>query len=94
MKKTFKKYLNRSRSFFSEPANLILTIFLCIFLVTTILPLVAIIFESFTVHKQESIFYGKPTGSFTIAGWDSLLFTSDYDYSIKYFYKPSKNTTY
>lgn len=92
MKKTFKKYLNRSRSFFSEPANLILTIFLCIFLVTTILPLVAIIFESFTVHKQESIFYGKPTGSFTIAGWDSLLFTSDYDYSIKYFYKPLGNS--
>ncbi len=92
MKKTFKKYLNRSRSFFSEPANLILTIFLCIFLVTTILPLVAIIFESFTVHKQESIFYGKPTGSFTIAGWDSLLFTSDYDYSIKYFYKPLENS--
>lgn len=92
MKKTFKKYLNRSRSFFSEPANLILTIFLCIFLVTTILPLVAIILESFTVHKQESIFYGKPTGSFTIAGWDSLLFTSDYDYSIKYFYKPLGNS--
>lgn len=92
MKKTFKKYLNRSRSFFSEPANLILTIFLCIFLVTTILPLIAIIFESFTVHKQESIFYGKPTGSFTIAGWDSLLFTSDYDYSIKYFYKPLGNS--
>ena len=92
MKKTFKKYLNRSRSFFSEPANLILTIFLCVFLVTTILPLVAIIFESFTVHKQESIFYGKPTGSFTIAGWDSLLFTSDYDYSIKYFYKPLGNS--
>ncbi|MCI6788818.1 MAG: iron ABC transporter permease [Mollicutes bacterium] len=92
MNKIFKKSLNRSKSFFSEPANFILTIFLCIFLVTTILPLVSIILESFTVHKQETLFYGKPTGSLTTLGWSSLLFTGNYDYSIKYFYKPLGNS--
>lgn len=90
--KTFHKSINRTKSFFSEPANLILSIFLCIFVATTILPLVSIIIESFTVHKQEAIFYNQTPGSFTFMGWSSLLATSQYSYSLKYFYKPLGNS--
>ena len=92
MTSSFKKSINRTKSFFSEPSNIILSIFLCIFALTTIFPLISIILESFTVHKQESIFYNQLAGTFTWKGWSSLLTTSEYDYSIKYFYKPLGNS--
>ena len=74
MTNTMKKRLNKVKAFFSQPANIILVVFLLVLAVTTIYPIISMILQSFTVSVRETIIYDQYNpGDFFVEGWKKLL---------------------
>ena len=84
-----KKGVNKGLTFFGVPANSILIIFGIMLLILTLIPMIYVIIDAFTVHLMESGAAGLPVGSWTLYHWKELFAS---DTSVGYFYKPLGNS--
>ncbi len=83
-------YRNRFKSFIKKPHNIILVSLAFILMYLTVVPMVTIILDTFTVHKSELMrVKGSKIGDFTLYHWTKVLFSST---SRKIFYEPFLNT--
>ena len=83
-------YRNRLKSFFRKPHNVILVSLAIILVYLTVIPMVTIILDTFTVHQSELMrVKGAKVGDFTLYHWTKVLFAST---SRKVFYEPFLNT--
>ena len=84
-----KKGVNKGLTFFGVPANSILIIFGIMLLILTLIPMIYVIIDAFTIHLMESGAAGLPVGSWTFYHWKELFAS---DTSVGYFYKPLGNS--
>ena len=83
-------YRNRFTAFIKKPQNVILVTLACILTYLTIVPMITIILDTFTVHQSELMrVKGARVGDFTLYHWTKVLFSSA---SQKVFYEPFFNT--
>ncbi len=83
-------YRNRFKSFIKKPHNIILVSLAFILTYLTIVPMITIILDTFTVHQAELMrVKGAKVGDFTLYHWGKVLFSSA---SRKIFYEPFINT--
>lgn len=92
-------FLNKVRTYFSKPANLIVVIFLVILLTCIVYPLYSVLYASFTVGKMDSMMYNslfklhlKP-GDFTMLNF-TMMIAGKYsqEYSLSFFWRPLWNS--
>ena len=77
------------KRFIRKPHNIILVL-LCVFLAyLTLLPLLSMIKDTFTVHVAESMRLKQSPGTFTLAHWQKILCDKG---SLSIFYKPFINS--
>ena len=81
---SFKKILRNLKTFFSNPANIILVVFAVILSVMVIYPLITLFFDAFTIHSiseakeiNEVMETTLKKGDLTIGHWALLLFNTD-----------------
>ncbi len=85
-------YQNRFKSFIKKPHNIILVSLAFILIYLTVIPMITIILDTFTVHQSELMrVKGAQVGDFTLYHWTKVLFSST---SKKIFYEPFLNTLY
>ncbi|WP_422477464.1 ABC transporter permease [Pleomorphochaeta sp. DL1XJH-081] len=85
-------YKNRFKSFIKKPHNIILVSLAFILIYLTVIPMITIILDTFTVHQSELMrVKGAQVGDFTLYHWTKVLFSST---SKKIFYEPFLNTLY
>ncbi len=78
---------NKLRDFFSQPANIILVVFLVLLTITTIYPIITMILKSFTITTMETMMFPAfDDGDLFVDGWIKLLGGSDW--SKARFYTP------
>lgn len=83
-------YRNRLKSFLKKPHNVILLSLAFILVYLTVIPMITIILDTFTVHQSELMrVKGAKVGDFTLYHWGKVLFSSS---SRKIFYEPFMNT--
>ena len=92
---TWKKFLNTLKTFFSKPQNLIILFFTILLTVSVLIPLISLFFDSFKVqHLLEAKTFNEQwnlnlkKGDWTWCQWPTALFTTQYDFSLKYFWTP------
>ena len=86
-------WLTKARAFCRKPHNLILAALFVILIVLTLLPLISIVMDTFTVHTSEVMrIRGTHAGDFTTYHWSKVLL--DGDNSLNIFYKPLLNTVW
>ncbi len=92
-------FLNKVRTYFSKPANLIVVIFLVILLTCIVYPLYSVLYASFTVGKMDSMMYNslfklhlKP-GDFTLLNFTMMIAGKySHEYSLSFFWRPLWNS--
>jgi len=83
-------YRNQVKSFFRKPHNVILVSLAVILIYLTVIPMITIVFDTFTVHQSELMrVKGSQVGDFTLYHWSKVLFSKA---SNKIFYQPFFNT--
>ncbi|MCF7944273.1 MAG: iron ABC transporter permease, partial [Spirochaetia bacterium] len=83
---------NRFKTFIKKPHNIILVSLAFILIYLTVIPMITIILDTFTVHQAELMrVKGSQVGDFTLYHWTKVLFSSA---SRKIFYEPFLNTIY
>jgi len=83
-------YKNTLKSFIKKPHNIILVSLAIILVYLTIIPLLTIVGDTFTVHQSEMMrVKGSRVGDFTLYHWVKVLFSNA---SRKIFYEPFLNT--
>lgn len=80
-----QQFTYRVKRFFSKPQNVILVIMAVVLAYLTLLPMLSMIRDTFTVHTAESMRLKAKAGSFTLAHWQKVLFDPS---SLSIFYKP------
>lgn len=86
-----RKFKNAVKAFFTQPANIILTISLVILGFFTLFPLILLLIDTFVIHVAESRFQGinGSVGDATTYHWVRMLFS---DMSVIYFWEPLANS--
>ncbi len=92
-------FLNKVRTYFSKPANLIVVIFLVILLTCIVYPLYSVLYASFSVGKMDSMMYNslfklhlKP-GDFTMLNFTMMIAGKySHEYSLSFFWRPLWNS--
>ena len=83
--------LYRLRAFVTKPANLLLVFFLCVLAVLSLMPMVTMLTNMFTIHLgTEKRLYRMPTGSWTLVHFQKLFEGSDW--SRVNFWEPLKHS--
>lgn len=85
-----KKAANHIKTFFQNPANVILVVFFVLLAALTLYPLLSLVLETYSVHPMEMQLIRKPTGALTPYHWKRLL--AGGEYSVNNFYRPLLNT--
>ncbi|MFA5421748.1 MAG: iron ABC transporter permease [Bacilli bacterium] len=92
---SFSKIWNKSKTFFSKPANIILLLFTILLTATVIYPLISLVLDSFIVQSfseasEINDIWGTTVrkGDFTWAQWPNLLFNENSEYSLYFFWQP------
>lgn len=86
-----KKLAHRMKAFFSKPSNVLLVIFMAVLFVLSVLPLITMITNMFTVHiGSEKKLLRLPEGSFTWNHFQRLFPISEW--SVVNFWKPLGNS--
>ncbi|MBR1671594.1 MAG: hypothetical protein IJ702_01570, partial [Fretibacterium sp.] len=83
--------MEKLKSYYSKPANLITAIFLVLLLLAVVLPLGTLLVGSFTVNgNQEAIWIGDEAadGDWTFHHWTELLTSQEFDYASTKFWIP------
>ncbi len=70
-------WAGKVKTFFSKPANIILTVFFVVLCFLTLYPLILLVQETFLVHAREVRLAGAPLGTYTTTHFKKLLFTLD-----------------
>jgi iron(III) transport system permease protein len=84
-------WLKQIKMFCRKPHNLILAVLFLVLVILTLLPLISIVMDTFTVHTSEVMrIRGTHAGDFTTYHWSKVLL--DGDNSLNIFYKPLLNT--
>jgi len=84
------KYRNKIKAFLKKPQNVILLSLAFILIYLTVVPMITIILDTFTVHQSELMrVKGSKVGDLTLYHWGKVLFSSS---SKKIFYEPFLNT--
>ena len=82
---------HRCKAFFSKPSNVLLVIFLIVLFCLSVLPLLSMLSNMFTVHLgTEKKLLRLPVGAFTWNHFQKLFPVSDW--SVVNFWKPLKNS--
>ena len=84
-----KKILNAVRRFFSNPANIILVVFLLVLVFMIFYPLFTLFINTFMVSSVQEMFFGLKKGEFTGLWWERMFAS---DMSSVYFWKPLLNS--
>ena len=84
-----KKFLNALKRFFSNPANIILTVFLLVLAFLIFYPLFTLMFNTFKVSSVQEMFFGLKKGDYTTLWW-KRMFASEM--SVTYFWQPLLNS--
>lgn len=90
-KKGSLKLKNSLKTYFSNPANIIIIVFLVFLLLAVVLPLLTLLVGSFRVNgNQEAIYIGNGVaeGDWTFNHWIELLTSREFDYSGIKFWQP------
>ncbi|HOC80957.1 MAG TPA: iron ABC transporter permease, partial [Bacilli bacterium] len=94
-KMSLSKIWNKTKTFFSKPANIILLFFTILLTVTVIYPLISLVLDSFIVQsiseaREINEIWGTAVkkGDFTFAQWPNLLFNANSEYSLYFFWQP------
>ena len=82
-----KKAANHIKTFFQNPANVILVVFFVLLAALTLYPLLSLVLETYSVHPMEMQLICKPIGALTPYHWKRLL--TGGEYSVNNFYRPS-----
>ena len=86
-----KKLAHRCKAFFSKPSNVLLVIFLAVLFVLSVLPLITMVTNMFTVHiGTEKKILRLQEGAFTWNHFERLFPISDW--SVVNFWKPLGNS--
>ena len=91
MATSLKKKMFRVRDFFSNPANIILTVTVLVMGFFTLYPLILLLIDTVTVNISDLLYpelMGMKVGSFTSFHWKRMLLS---DMSATYFWNPLKN---
>lgn len=92
-KTSSNKFWNKIKTFFSKPHNVIAVFFAITLTATVVLPLFSLLRDAFVIHiGGEASEYGLKVGTYTFVHWNKLLFTSEFNYSYNFFYKPFINS--
>ena len=99
--KSFKKFGNALKTFFSKSYNIILVVFFVVLVFGVVLPLITMVGDSLTVHTRTEAQYinelwdkNVKQGDFTFMQWPTLLFQTELDvgmtqsYSVSAFWLP------
>ena len=87
MTKSRQFRINKVKEFFSQPANIILTVFLVVLAITTIYPIVTMVLKSITITTMETLMFPDyDAGDIFLDGWKKLVGGSDW--SMARFYTP------
>ncbi|MBQ0071542.1 MAG: iron ABC transporter permease, partial [Spirochaetales bacterium] len=84
------KFTFKLRSFLKKPQNIILCIMFVFLAYLTLVPMILMIKDTFTVHASEAMRLKQPIGSFTGNHWFKVLFDRTNSWSV--FYKPFLNS--
>ena len=91
---SFSKIWNKTKTFFSKPANIILLFFTILLTATVIYPLISLVLDSFMVQsiseaREINEIWGTAVkkGDLTFAQWPNLLFNSNSEYSLYFFWQ-------
>ncbi|MCR4706340.1 MAG: iron ABC transporter permease [Clostridiales bacterium] len=88
-----KRVAGRMRAWLSQPANVILLLFFVALTLLTLVPLLTMLTETFTVHMgREARLVKQEVGSHTLFHFRRLFATSENDYSWIQFWQPLINT--
>ena len=83
--------MNKLKSYFGRPENLILVILMVLLSLLTLVPLLSLIRDTFVVHPAELFAIpNTPIGGITLYHWQKVFF--DGDNSVSIFYRPFMNT--
>ena len=89
---TYIKNLNKIRTHFSDPSNIILLIFAVTLSVLVLLPLGFLILNTFKIHLGET--YLGTYGSHTVKHWANILTKATNNYAINNLWKPLWNSVW
>lgn len=89
--KKIKRAMNKAKTYFTNPSNIILIVFAILLSMLVLIPLFYLVFNTFIVHTGEERLFGK-VGSLTSQHWNYVLFRSKNSYAIKLFWRPLKNS--
>ena len=84
-----KQKLNKLKTFFSKPYNVLLVIFLIVLAYLVVLPLFSIVKDTFLVHSSEKSRVHQAVGTFTLYHW-KRTFASDFSATL--LWEPLKNS--
>lgn len=84
-----KKTVNKIKTFFGKPYNVLLVFFVTALTYLVVLPLFSIVSDTFTVHSAEKARVGQAVGTFTAYHWIRTFFSS---YSKTLLYQPLFNS--
>jgi iron(III) transport system permease protein len=85
--------VNKLKTFFSKPANVILVVASIILVIAVLVPLIVVLKESVTIHLAETMVTQLKKGQISFIHWEKLLFTFDTNsYSYVNFYVPLFNS--
>lgn len=82
----FGKFLNRLKTYFSKPSNVIIVIFAVVLTLLVLLPLLYMLYNTVIIHQGEQSL--GSIGSFTFAHWRDVFAETKYGYCWNTFYLP------
>ena len=85
----WQKLWYKVRSFFANPANVILVIFLLVLSFFIFYPLFMLFYDTFVVSSIQEMFFGVKYGSFTGLWWHRMIAS---DVATTYFWVPLGNS--
>jgi len=89
---TLKRNINKLRTYFSNPSNIILIIFAVTLSVLVLLPLGYLVLNTFEIHLGET--YLGTYGSYTFQHWINILTKATNEYALNNFWKPMYNSVW
>lgn len=85
----WQKLLYKLKSFFSNPANIILVLFLLVLAFFIFYPMFMLLYDTFVVSSVQEMFFGVKYGSFTGLWWQRMIAS---DVATTYFWVPLGNS--
>lgn len=82
----FGKFLNKIKTYFSKPSNIIVVAFTLVLTALVLVPLLYMLYNTVLIHQGEQSL-GR-IGTITFAHWKDIFFEKKYNYSLNAFYKP------